>query len=146
MPKMTMPGGATWQDFELDTKLITPNVLRLKIKPTFKSDLIRKAFKENSDSGFLDLAVDHALTLVEAWDLEDANGSMPCTKELKEKYLEPLFWEEIVSKAKVEPELEAEPMKAAAPEPEKEKPKPRPKWLWAAVLEFAKEFSNFVKN
>jgi hypothetical protein len=155
MPKMTMPGGAAWQDFTVDTKLITPNVIRLKIKPSFRRDLLQRGFNEieAGERGkkakertvkvgeIYDHIVKHVLSLIEAWDLSDDDGSMPCTDELKLKYLEPLFWESVIPKAESVP---AEGMMEAADEKEDE-PKAA-SWLWAAVLEFATEFNNFTKN
>lgn len=140
MPRVKVPEEAVWKEFELETKLIQPPVLKLKIKPTFQKELIvslLRALDIKSKEGissremveaFKEMA-EQAKKLVVGWDLVDENDQpIECNQEAKEKWLDPLLWEEV---KKIEEENEEE--KGL-------------KWLWSQIIKFASNLSNFTKN
>lgn len=137
MPRVKVPEEAVWKEFELETKLIVPPVLKLKIKPTFRKDLIKNLFrsvevrkkeepstKEVLDS-FNDMA-EFSKTLVLDWDLVNEDDQpIPCNEETKNKWLEPLLWEAVRNQEGEETGLN---------------------WLWFSIIKFASDLSNFTKN
>jgi len=135
MPRLKVPEEAIWREFEIETKLIYPPVLKLKIKPTFRKEIINQLYS-SIDSGVKDSATrkeiiesfknlaEYAKKLVIDWDLTDENDQpIPCTVETKEKWLDPLLWEYV----KKEEEQDN-------------------KWLWHEIIEIASDLSNFTKN
>jgi len=135
MPRLKVPEEAIWREFEIETELIQPPVLKLKIKPTFRKEIINQLYS-SIDSGVKDSATrkeiiesfknlsEYAKKLVIDWDLTDENEQpIPCTEETKEKWLDPLLWEYV----KAEREQDN-------------------KWLWHEIIEIASDLSNFTKN
>lgn len=147
MTKINFPTGEVWHEFELVTGLITPPKLKLKLKPSFKKDLIHSTLrqidvsKESAAAGRMskeemlesfENSCAYAMKHVTAWDLEDGKGaSIPCSDINKKKYLDPLLWETLKDEKKYE--SKAEEIKAS-------------RWLWSAIIEFIGEVKNFTKN
>jgi hypothetical protein len=135
MPRLKVPEEAIWREFEIETKLIQPPILKLKIKPTFRKEIINQLYssielgikdsttrKEIIES-FKNLA-EYAKKLVIDWDLTDENEQpIACTEETKEKWLDPLLWEYVKAESGQEN-----------------------KWLWHEIIEIASDLSNFTKN
>ena len=46
MPKVNVPVADVWQGFELDTELITPTIIRLRLKPAFKKEIVNRMFSK----------------------------------------------------------------------------------------------------
>lgn len=146
MAKINFPTGEVWHTFQLETGLITPPILKLKLKPSFKKDLIESTLQkvdlsaERVQKGELSKeemllsfksSVTYAMNHVTGWDLEDGKGPIPCTDKNKAEYLDKLLWENIEDKKKYEkPE---DKIKAAV-------------WLWSAILKFIGDVNNFTKN
>jgi len=153
MPIINIPKGTAWATFELETKYITPPVIKLKLKPSFNRDKFRrimnvvqeriskakgdeeialsKSISEKETDKMLDSSVDHVISLVVGWDLTDAKKApIPCTDKNKQEYLPDLMWETVKSN-----------------EEETDESLPRRTfWLWSRVLEFATNVENFSKN
>lgn len=154
MPELRFPSAAAWQEFKLDTALITPTTLKLKIKPSFRKDLAQGilskiASKNLKDGDFYPFFADsaaQALKLVEDWDLMQDGVVVPCTPENKEKYLSALLWEAVVQDDQPEPDDSgAETIELGEAEEVKAKRPPLP-WLFLSVLTFAGKSENYLKN
>jgi len=147
MAKINFPTGEVWNEFDLDTGLITPPKLKLKLKPSFKKDLVRSTIRkidlstERAAKGEIskeemlesfESSCDFAMKHVSGWDLEDGKSAqIPCTEPNKKKYLDPLLWETL--KDSKEYESEAAKIRAS-------------RWLWSAIIEFIGDVRNFTKN
>lgn len=147
MAKINFPTGEVWYEFEIETGLITPPKLKLKLKPSFKKDLIHSTLrqidisKESAEAGKMsreemlesfENSCEFAMKHVVGWELEDQKGAqIPCTDPNKKKYLDPLLWEVIKDTKKYK--SEAERIRNS-------------RWLWSAIIEFIGDVKNFTKN
>lgn len=167
MPKVNFPEGNVWKEFNLKTELITPPVIRLELKPSFKKDATLALLKEIkvkkeeleklerkediSDDftshalvPYFDSAVNLALTLVQNWDLnDDEDNAIPCDDEQKKFYLEPLMWESVVPEIEEETGELAEEIFDDLPEQETRK---KLDYLFFKIISFCSNMKNFVKN
>jgi len=153
MPKINFPKGNVWKEFELDTALITPNVIKLELKPCLKKDSTKALLKEikikrealerkGSDDvapeellSYFDYAVGFAKSLVVGWDLTDEEDKeIPCDEKNKTFFLEDLLWEKIV-----EGEKDKE-------EDEEEEGRKKVNWLFVEIIKFCSNIGNFSKN
>lgn len=151
MPKINFPKGNVWKEFELDTKLITPNIIKLELKPCLKKDSTKALLKEikikkealerkESDEvapeellSYFDYAVGFAKSLVVGWDLTDEEDKeIPCDEKNKTFFLEDLLWEKIIQEETEEID-----------EDEKKK---RVNWLFVEIIKFCSNIGNFSKN
>lgn len=141
MPKIIVPKASIQMDFELETGLIKPPKLKLKIQPIFGKDSVA-AFSDREDESSMvacEAGAVLALKHVVGWDLEDEKGIIPCNAKSKEKYLEPLLWE-IIAKTKDEKvKEEAENEETGSGK------KPRELFL-VALLGEMRNTANFTKN
>jgi len=153
LTKIRFPKGDVWKDFKLSTKLISPPILNLKLKPSYKRDQIRETLRsvkftrEKIEMGeftreeivrSFEGQAKLAFNSVTGWDLEDEKGKITLTDGHKTEYLDPLLWENL---EKTEEE------KAKDEELKAEKKTPSPDiWLWSAILEFISDMENFSKN
>jgi len=142
MPKIIVPKASIQMDFELETGLIKPPKLKLKIQPIFGKDSVAAFSGREDDEDSMEsceIGATLALKHVVGWDLEDEKGIIPCNAKSKEKHLEPLLWELI---AKTKDEKEKEESENEATEPKK---KPRELFLTSLLGEM-KNTANFTKN
>ena len=118
MPEITIPKASVWMEYELDTQLITPPKIKLKLKPIMKKDKITfsvfisklakakdvdELAKEGEDFkilpeeivDFLQANMDFILDFIIGWDLEKDKKLIPISKENKRKWLELLLWENV---------------------------------------------------
>ncbi|MAH50288.1 hypothetical protein CMI37_30990 [Candidatus Pacearchaeota archaeon] len=156
MPKVNVPVADVWQGFELDTELITPTIIRLRLKPAFKKEIVNRMFskaenltpEEMTNQDVLDSfrqAVEYSIDLITDWDLTGIDDKkIPCTKANKKTYLDPdkgkkgipLFWEQVKRK-------EAEDITA---EEDDDSGMDKIGWFWVAVFRFCSDMGNFIKN
>lgn len=151
MPKINFPKGNVWKEFKLDTALITPNIIKLELKPCLKKDStkallkeikIKKEVLERKDSdeiakiellSYFDYAVGFAKSLVVSWDLTDEEDKeIPCDEKNKTFFLEDLLWEKIIQE-------ETE-------EIDEEEKKEKVNWLFVEIIKFCSNIGNFSKN
>jgi len=153
MPKINFPKGNAWKEFELETELITPNVINLELKPSLKKDSTKALLKEIKIKkeelekkgselekdvvsrellSYFDFAVNFAMSLVVGWDLTDEKDKViPCNDKNKAMFLEDLVWEKVVQE---ETEEDDEEVKNKVP------------WLFFEIIKFCSNIGNFSKN
>ncbi len=176
MPKVTFPEGNVWKEFQLKTSLITPPIIKLELKPSFKKDVTLALLKEIkikkeqleelenvekeeevSDDiisqalvPYFDTAVNLAMSLVVDWDLTDnEDKKIPCTEEKKKYFLEPLMWESVIPGVSEEDdtaELEVGEEFGDDEEEEEPKKKKRLDYLFLEIAKFSSNMKNFSKN
>jgi hypothetical protein len=152
-PEIRFPKPSVWADFELDTQLIDPPVIRLKVMPlTGEAELrralqLRKVYpdlaKEAADKKAMEALDDDekidmlgerlpeavkvqipaVMGVVIGWDLTSGGSPITCSDSNKKKYLEPLLWQTMKS----------------------DDPKKRI-YLVRAIIDFATDLRNFTKN
>jgi len=146
MAELNFPKASVWQEFELETELITPPKIRLQIQPILSQEKTKRLLHYLSrgmniqDKDIIkafDESVAILLEKVIGWDLTKREKPIPCNKVNKDKYLAPLLWE----KPKTEVE---EPEELDTPDETKEK-KPD-LWFWMQLINFASDLKNFTKN
>ena len=156
MPEITIPKASVWMEYELDTQLITPPKIKLKLKPLMKKDKItlsvfvsKLAKAKDADEStekegdfkispeeivdFLQANMDFVLDFIIGWDLEKDKKLIPISKENKRKWLEPLLWEDM----KREDEEE---------KTENDKKEKGFLFLGIEIVEFCSNMKNFTKN
>ena len=144
MPRVNIPQGSIWKEFDLDTELITPTKINLKLRPSFKKEYLLQLFDniktakekikkgeitKDQAVGFLKTSAEYAKDHVVGWNLTDGkNAPVICTTKIKnEEFYDALFWEDVKT--------------------EKEKTKGiKVNWLWTKILEIISDIKNFVKN
>lgn len=145
MAELNFPKASVWQEFELETELITPPVIKLQIRPILKQESVKRllhyiAMGEGIQDKNIIQAFDESVTIlmekVVGWDLTKRDKPIPCNKVNKDKYLAPLLWEKPKEVEEVE-ELEG------SDETKKEK---SDLWFWTKLLTFASDLKNFTKN
>lgn len=164
MPKVNFPEGNVWKEFQLKTDLITPPVIKLELKPSFKKDVTLALLKEIkvkkeqlekeeiSDEftsqalvPFFDSAVNLAMSLVVNWNLTDENDkAIPCDDEKKNFFLEPLMWESVVPEV-ISPE-EDETVEFIEDEIPEEGTKKKLDYLFLEIIKISSNMKNFSKN
>jgi hypothetical protein len=155
MSELRFPSAATWAEFNLKTKLISPPIIRLKIKPVFRRVIAqivygqsRRGLLQEAESLFatFDRQAQQAAQLVEDWELCYPNNEpIPCTDENKRLYLAELMWEYVDKQDEEPDDAGDEPIELGGDEP-KDKKKPSPTWLFGAIIDFAINPENFLKN
>ena len=149
-----IPTAEVWTEFRLRTDLLDPPVVNLKIKPAFRSSILREIFyhyakgprlkkQEFKESEVLEGLVDGAIALIMRnvvdWDLMKDGKPIPCDEENKRYFLEPLLWD-----------LAEEPVEAKEedqePEAESQKPKVELSFFWVRLAGFMTNIRNFSKN
>lgn len=83
-----------WLTYELETELLTPPIIKLKIKPV--DSLI--VYDVQKDSRFSKCVTEMLLDAVQEWDLVDGDKPLPCDEKNKRKYLPLLFGMKIKEK------------------------------------------------
>jgi len=161
MPKIIVPQASIWVEFGLETELISPPKIKLKIGPVFKKDAVYALLETVRNKGAGSMAAigktaELVLEKVFGWDLEDEKGIIPCSDKNKKKYLTDLLWEdpEMSKKELSDKKLFDESAKAAALKKEKETGKPvipdawerKEVWFWVRLLNQMADISNFIKN
>jgi hypothetical protein len=111
-----------WMAFELDTKIIEPPIVSVRLVPL-------------DDTGFIDLAesgerprlsavlIQEALSAIVEWDLELDGAPLPCTDESKKNHHYEL---KLLLTSWVKGE--------------------KPTYLATAIIEYARNLDNFLKN
>ena len=135
---------SVWKEFKLDTKLLDPPVLKLKLKPMFAMDDMTRSFdilddlpttKEAESLAKIKAKVvtigkkniSSLLDYITGWDLTQKGDPIPCNQKQKEAHLNRLMWESI----EVDGNKPVNPFK---------------RFLFVQVMNFVREPSNFVKN
>lgn len=80
---------SVWAEFELDTDILEPPVLKLRIKYIDINERVKFIdvdFQKPNEKAIRFL-YEKAIELVEDWDLSEDGKKIPCTKENKEKYM-----------------------------------------------------------
>jgi len=139
----------------LETRLITPNRLRLEIRPFTNKERLDFSMefmeeKENKEGervtkaevvALFDKFVPTVVERIVGWDLTQGGQPLPCDAEAKRLYLVPLLWENVIP----------ETMGAVAPpgmdpgDPDEEKT-PDFRFLWAKVLKVISGRDSILKN
>jgi len=89
-----------WLTFELDTKLLDPPILRVRVKPIVMMEGIRAVLKIGLSENFhklIELQYRLAIECIQEWDLTHKGKPLPCNAETKEKYLKCLLGEKTKS-------------------------------------------------
>jgi hypothetical protein len=146
MPEIRLPKPEVEKEFELESALISPPKIKLKLKPlsneaSFKRVLqMKKLFPRLKESDVekgsvpdqfverlpeaLKTNIPFVLNHVVGWDLTLPGGkSLPCTKQNKATYLVPLLWETA-----------------------KGNTKNRSRFFMGEILDFISDMRNFTKN
>jgi len=149
-----IPTAEVWAEFKLRTDLLDPPVVKLKLKPAFRSSILREIFyhyakgprkkkQDVNESEVLEGLVDGAIALilknVVDWDLTKGNEPIPCDEENKRYFLEPLLWD--MAEEQVESKAED-----GEPEAESQKPKAELTFFWVRLAGFMTNVRNFSKN
>ncbi|OQB57143.1 MAG: hypothetical protein BWX98_01632 [Candidatus Aminicenantes bacterium ADurb.Bin147] len=162
MSKLRFPSAATWTEFHLRTKLLSPPVIKLKIKPVYKRDLAQIVYgKANGRSVLLsdetlyemfDRQAALAAQLVEDWDLCLPGSEVPiaCNDDNKSQFLNALLWEDLdleAAGAEDKPDEDGdESIELGGDKPVKDKKKKSPRWLFGGIIDFANNPENYLKN
>jgi len=142
-----------WAEFKLRTDLLEPPVIKLKLKPAFRSAILREIFyyyakrkkkeRQDEESEMLERMVDGAISLilrnVVDWDLMKNNEPIPCDDENKRYFLEPLLWNF------VEETIE-EIGDSQEPKVESQKPEIKLNFFWVTLAGFLTDPKKFSKN
>ncbi len=145
-----IPTTEVWAEFKLRTDLIDPPIIKLKLKPAFRSAILREIFyyyakkkkleKQDDESEMFERLVDGAISLilrnVTDWDLEKDGEPIVCDEDNKRYFLEPLLWTFV--EEKTEDDLE--------PEVESQKPEIKLNLFWVTLAGFLTDPKNFSKN
>jgi len=143
MPKIIVPQAAIWMEFELETGLISPPKIKLKLKLISSKESVRAYTEDGSGvveggaKNFMDIyetGADLVMKNIVGWDLEDEKGKIPCNDKTKKKWLDELLWEK---------PLNAEQIIGA--EDSGKTPRGR-RLFWAMLLDIMVDTSRFVKN
>jgi hypothetical protein len=150
-----IPTAEVWAEFKLRTELLDPPVIKLKLRPAFRSSILREIFyfyarrtekqkkQEIKESDMFERLVDGAIALilrnVMDWDLMKNNEPIPCDEENKRYFLEPLLWDLVEEKVEAKRE-------SAEPEAESQEPQVELNFFWVKLAGFMTDARNFSKN
>jgi len=163
MAELKFPSPSTWEEFELDTKLIDPPVIKLNLRPLFRKGQLEGfiafagipgiegllAGKGNVSEAWpiFEKIVPVIMRHVIGWDLTLFGEPIPCTEENKVTWLEPLMWEAV--KKRIEP---VEAVQVVGFDPGKDDAEAGAakeeniQFLWAELLTIIRDHENFRKN
>jgi hypothetical protein len=150
-----IPTAEVWAEFKLRTDLLDPPVIKLKLKPAFRSSILREIFyyyarrtekqkkQDFKESEMFERLVDGAIALilrnVVDWDLMKNGEPIPCDDENKRYFLEPLLWN-LVEEAV---EAQGEDLE---PKVESQQPEAKLNFFWVTLAGFLVDVKNFSKN
>lgn len=132
-----------WLELEVESKKVV-GPLKFLIKPLSSDDQLDMAdIGRDDQKKFLNTVID----LVLDWDLTRNGEKLPCEGEDKELYLKYLIPMNLKEEKKEEKE-DDKPKEIMADEDLDKKPKPKkiPGTIGLAILGFAQDFGNFIKN
>lgn len=113
-----------WQKFELETKELDPPVIELRLNPIESIDNLDAFGGRGKIKPFSEIVVAKAMRCVADWDLKQDGKPLPIEDvEIKERVLRRLLGEHLKKKA-------GEPRKL----------------LGNAIIEYASNLDNFLKN
>jgi hypothetical protein len=150
-----IPTAEVWAEFKLRTDLLDPPVIKLRLKPAFRSSILREIFyfyakrpekqkkQDIKESEMFERLVDAAIAVilknVVDWDLMKNGEPIPCDEENKRYFLEPLLWD--LAEEKVEAKGEG-----LEPEVESQQPEVELNFFWVRLAGFMIDVKNFSKN
>jgi hypothetical protein len=165
MGELKFPSPSVWEEFELDTDIIDPPIVRLQLRPLFRKGQLEGFLAFAGVPSIDKLKLDKAdvsefwpvfekiipiiMQHVIGWDLTLNGEPIPCTEEEKMKpwFKDALMWEEVKRRI--------EPAEAALPtgfDPGQEEPadaskkKSDSQFLWINLLTIIRDHENFRKN
>ena len=148
-----IPNAEVWAEFKLRTDLLDPPIIKLKVKPAFRSAILREIFyyyakrkkqeKKDEETEMFERLVDGAIALilrnVVDWDLMKSGEPIPCDDENKRYFLEPLLWNFVEES----PQIESGKLE---PEVESQQPEVKLNFFWVTLAGFLTDPKNFSKN
>jgi len=149
-----IPTAEVWAEFKLRTDLLDPPVIKLKLKPAFRSAILREIFyyyakrkkkkeRQDDESEMFERLVDGAIALiirnVVDWDLMKNGEPIPCDDENKRYFLEPLLWNLVEERTEIQGD-------GLEPEVESQQPEMKLNFFWVTLAGFLTDAKNFSKN
>ncbi len=83
-----------WFEYRLQSKMLEPPVLRVRLRPLDRYDITDNTIEEGEFRAGRGLVLSAVQAVVE-WDLEENGKPIPCNESTKVRYLRPILGEAI---------------------------------------------------